>query len=137
MKIINFASIRTKLIFSMLAIAIIVIVIISSSLITKQYAVTKEKAEQGLAVLSDIVASNSLSAVIFNDPTSAEKTLSALIAQPDIMHAAIYNPTGSLFATYQGNKAYQSSIDQQTLLNIISSKKKLTQFNQDGVHSYT
>ena len=81
MKIMNFASIRTKLIFSMLAIAILVIVIISASLITKQYAVTKEKAEQGLAVLSDIVASNSLSAVIFNDPTSAEKTLSALIAQ--------------------------------------------------------
>ncbi|MGI2110059.1 ATP-binding protein [Shewanella frigidimarina] len=137
MKIMNFASIRTKLIFSMLAIAILVIVIISASLITKQYAVTKEKAEQGLAVLSDIVASNSLSAVIFNDPTSAEKTLSALIAQPDIIHATIYDPTGNPFAAYQGHGVYQGVIDQQELLNIISSKKKLTQFNNDGVHSYT
>ncbi|QDE32991.1 ATP-binding protein [Shewanella polaris] len=137
MKIMNFASIRTKLIFSMLAIAIIVIIIISTSLITKQYVITKEKAEQSLAVLSDIVASNSLSAVIFNDPVSAEKTLSALIAQPDIVHAAIYDITGNEFALYQGSDAYQVETDRQELINIVSSKKKLIKFNRDSAYSYT
>ncbi|WP_350432075.1 ATP-binding protein [Shewanella sp. H8] len=137
MNLMNFASIRTKLIVSMLAIAILVIVIISTSLITKQYAITKEKAEQSLAVLSDIVASNSLSAVIFNDPVSAEKTLSALIAQPDIVHAAIYDITGNEFALYQGSDAYQVETDRQELINIVSSKKKLIKFNRDSAYSYT
>jgi len=121
----------------MLAIAIIVIVIISSSLITKQYAVTKEKAEQGLAVLSDIVASNSLSAVIFNDPISAKKTLSALVTQPDIINAVIYTPSGEVFSLYQADPLHKIDSHKQDLLAYLSSNKKSIKFDNIGIHSYT
>lgn len=137
MSIINFSSIRTKLICSMLAIAVIVIVIISTALISQQFAITKLKAAQNLTVLSDIVASNSLSAVIFNDPNSAEKTLSALVAQPDIINAVIYDPVGTIFAVYSGNKENQSNIHAEQFLDIVSSKKKQITFSHDAVHSYT
>ncbi|MGI2172182.1 ATP-binding protein [Shewanella sp. MF05960] len=137
MSIINFSSIRTKLICSMLAIAVIVIAIISTALISQQFAITKQKAEQNLTVLSDIVASNSLSAVIFNDPSSAEKTLSALVAQPDIINAVIYDPLGHIFAVYSSNTQHESNIQTEQFLDVVSSKKKHITFSHGAVHSYT
>ncbi|MCL1112796.1 ATP-binding protein [Shewanella basaltis] len=137
MTIINLSSIRTKLICSMLAIAVIVIVIISSALINQQFAITRQKAEQNLMVLSDIVASNSLAAVLFNDPNSAEKTLSALIAQPDIIHAVIYDPKGNPFAEYSGSSQERFSMQTDRFLAAQSSKKKQIMFDNDRVHSYT
>ncbi|WP_282109526.1 ATP-binding protein [Shewanella algicola] len=136
MKMNNFFSIRTKLIFSMLAIALIVITIISTSLINQQYEITQQKAQQNLTVLSDIVASNSLAAVIFNDPSSAQKTLSALIAQPDIISAVIYNATGEVFAAYHGKKtADKSTLQAMNSATVI--KQKQIRLDSVGVHSYT
>ena len=137
MSIINLSSIRTKLISSMLAIAVIVIVIISSALISQQFTITRQKAEQNLTVLSDIVASNSLSAVLFNDPDSAQKTLSALTAQPDIINAVIYDPLGDVFAVYPGDKKYQTDKQAENVIDTQTGNKKQIVFIKDKVHSYT
>lgn len=56
-----------------------------------------------LSSQAQIAASNSISALMFNDPAAAEKTLSALQAQPSIISAAIYTPDGQLFAAYSRN----------------------------------
>ncbi|MDD8058532.1 ATP-binding protein [Shewanella metallivivens] len=136
MKIKNFFSIKTKLIFSMLLISLIVITIISTSLINKQYEITQQKAQQNLTVLSDIVASNSLAAVIFNDPSSAEKTLSALVAQPDIVHAVIYDALGEVFAVYQGKNGTDKP-QLEAINNLTSLKQKHLSLDTVGVHSYT
>ncbi|MCT8986641.1 ATP-binding protein [Shewanella phaeophyticola] len=120
----------------MLLISLIVITIISTSLINKQYEITQQKAQQNLTVLSDIVASNSLAAVIFNDPLSAEKTLSALVAQPDIVHAVIYDGLGEVFAVYQGkNSSDTPQLD--AINNLPSLKQKHLRLDTVGVHSYT
>jgi signal transduction histidine kinase/DNA-binding response OmpR family regulator len=53
-----------------------------------------------LSLLARITGSNCNAALLFNDPESAEKTLAALNADPSIVFAAIYTPSGQLFASY-------------------------------------
>jgi len=53
-----------------------------------------------LTTIAGIVADNSTAALVFNDPSSADETLSALKAKADIIGAAIFRRDGSLFATY-------------------------------------
>lgn len=55
---------------------------------------------RGLSIQAQIVASNSISAIVFNDPHSAEVTLSAFRASPHIISAEIYTLEGQPFAGY-------------------------------------
>jgi signal transduction histidine kinase/DNA-binding response OmpR family regulator len=54
----------------------------------------------GLSTQAQIIGSNSVSALLFNDTQSAEKTLSALKAAPNILSGAVYTADGNLFASY-------------------------------------
>ena len=56
---------------------------------------------RNLSIQAQIVGSNSVSALLFNDNQSAEKTLSALHSAPNILYAGIYKSDGQLFAAYQ------------------------------------
>jgi signal transduction histidine kinase len=62
-------------------------------------------AVQTLSVQAQIVGANSVSALLFNDPETAGKTLSALQAARSILSAAIYTSDGGLFASYQRDDA--------------------------------
>ena len=55
---------------------------------------------QELAAIAGIVADNSTAALVFDDPVSAEETLSALRAIPSIARAEIHRAEGGLFARY-------------------------------------
>jgi len=52
------------------------------------------------SVQARIIGSNAVSTLIFNDPPSAEKTLSALRASRHIVYAGIYTADGEFFAGY-------------------------------------
>jgi methyl-accepting chemotaxis protein len=52
------------------------------------------------SIEAQIIGSNAVSPLIFNDPRSAESTLSALRASPHIIYAGIYTPKGRFFAGY-------------------------------------
>src|SRR5712672_947652 len=54
-----------------------------------------------LSMQAQIVGFNSTSALLFNDPHSAENTLSVLQAWPNIVSAGIYTPDGRPFAMYR------------------------------------
>ena len=56
---------------------------------------------RNLSIEAQMVASSSASALLFNDPESAGKTLSALQAAPNILSGSIYLPGGRLFASYR------------------------------------
>jgi signal transduction histidine kinase/DNA-binding response OmpR family regulator len=58
---------------------------------------------RNLSLEAEIIGSNTVSALLFDDPQSADKTLSALAMSPSIMSAAIYKPSGQLFASYARN----------------------------------
>jgi signal transduction histidine kinase/DNA-binding response OmpR family regulator len=62
---------------------------------------------RNLSTQAQIIGSNTASALLFNDPQSAEKTLSALRASPEILSACIYTPDGQPFATYSRDQAGQ------------------------------
>jgi signal transduction histidine kinase/DNA-binding response OmpR family regulator len=53
-----------------------------------------------LSTEAQIIGSNTVSALVFNDPRAAETTLSALKASPHIVYAAIYTLDGQPFAGY-------------------------------------
>ena len=55
---------------------------------------------RGLNIQAEIIGSNSVAAIEFNDPHSAESTLSALHAAPNITFAGIYTVRGEPFAAY-------------------------------------
>jgi hypothetical protein len=55
---------------------------------------------RNLSTQAQIIGSNTASAVLFNDQQSAENTLSALRASPEILSACIYTPDGRRFAAY-------------------------------------
>ena len=56
-----------------------------------------------LSTEAKIIGSNTVSALVFNDPHAAETTLSALRASPHIVYAAIYTSEGQLLAGYWHN----------------------------------
>jgi signal transduction histidine kinase len=58
-----------------------------------------------LGIQAQIIGSNSISAVVFDDPRSAEATLSALQAAPHVMSAKIYTPEGYAFAEYRRDRS--------------------------------
>ncbi len=60
----------------------------------------RETMVRNLSTQAQIIGSNSVSALLFNDPQQAENTLSALMAAHNILSAAIYTPDGRLFASY-------------------------------------
>ena len=57
-----------------------------------------------LSIQAQIAGSNSVSALLFNDPHDAEKTLSALKAAPNILSAHIYTAGGLPFAAYSRDR---------------------------------
>lgn len=60
----------------------------------------REDLVRNLAAQAQIIGYNSVSAILFNDPQSAETTLDALRNQPDIIAAGILTLDGRVFAHY-------------------------------------
>src|ERR1700730_8818601 len=56
---------------------------------------------RNLGTQAEIIGSNSVSALLFDDSRSAENTLSALRAAPHVMSAEVYTPDGRAFAGYR------------------------------------
>jgi signal transduction histidine kinase len=55
---------------------------------------------RNLAAQAQIIGTNSVSAIMFNDPQAARTTLSALKDSPGILSAGIFTPDGHIFAEY-------------------------------------
>ncbi|MDR3752711.1 MAG: ATP-binding protein [Terracidiphilus sp.] len=75
----------------------------------------RDAAIASLSGEAQIVGSNSVSAIVFDDRTSAETTLSALSHSSDIVAAAIYTQEGVPFAQYPANGAI--SMERRPLAN--------------------
>jgi signal transduction histidine kinase len=60
---------------------------------------------RGLGIQAQIVGTNSVAAIDFNDPHSAESTLAALNAAPNIVFAGIYKLNGEPFAGFWRDKS--------------------------------
>lgn len=61
----------------------------------------RETIVRNLSIQARVAGSNSVTALVFNDPHTAENTLSALKAAPNIVSAGIYSLDGRIFAAYR------------------------------------
>jgi signal transduction histidine kinase len=61
---------------------------------------SRQAAIDNLTSEAQIIGANSVSAIVFNLPASAQTTLSALSNSSDVVAAAIYTQSGELFAEY-------------------------------------
>ena len=78
----------------------------------------RETMVRNLSTQAQIIGSNTVSALVFNDPQSAENTLSAFKADHNVLSAEIYTPDGRLFASYSRDPGTPAA----TIPSILSSQ---------------
>ena len=103
-KIKNF-SIKTKLILIQLLTASVVMAVFAIYIIYNQWKDYRNATKKQLISASRLLASNTKSSLQFFDKRDAERILSSLETQRDIVNAWIYDFSGNLFAAY-GKKGY-------------------------------
>jgi signal transduction histidine kinase len=96
-------SIPKKLTWMNMLVSGAALVLASAAFVTYGLTNLHENIIRNLTIQAQIVGSNSVSALLFNDSASAEKTLSALKASPHILSAGIYTFDGEPFAAYGRN----------------------------------
>lgn len=93
--------IGSKLFWLFLASNIAAILIVSIIVVGDQYNQGHKRLEDELLVQARIVGDTVSPALVFNDPRTAQETLAALHASPNVRQAAIYTTRGTLFASYK------------------------------------
>jgi methyl-accepting chemotaxis protein len=78
----------------------------------------REDLIRNLSAQAEIVGSNSVSALTFNDPQSATDTLSALRSVPGVISAGIVTNDGRLFARYVRNPSVRTLNPAQIPTNV-------------------
>ena len=76
----------------------------SYDLVTFRQMITRQ-----LSIQAQIIASNSVSALVFHDADAAQRTLSALKASPNILAAGIHSANDQAFAAYWRDKAHEDA----------------------------
>jgi methyl-accepting chemotaxis protein len=93
-------SIRRKLTALFMAISGITALAVSGPMAIYEVSKFKQTVVQSLAVIGDVLASNSTAAITFHDADGAREVLRALRAEPNVTRACIYTSDGKPFATY-------------------------------------
>jgi signal transduction histidine kinase len=73
------------------------------SFLAHNFVTSRQAAVNNLTAEAQIIGANSVSAIVLNNPDSAQKTLSAISSSNDVVAAAIYNQSGEIFAEYPAN----------------------------------
>jgi signal transduction histidine kinase/CheY-like chemotaxis protein len=73
----------------------------------------EESLVRRMRTVAEVVAWNGAPAVVFRDPDSARKTLSALRSEPEVVSAAFYDREGLLFADYRRADAGAPGLPEQ------------------------
>lgn len=98
-----YSSIKKKLIRISMLVSTFVLLLASMAFITYEVLTFRDTMVRELTIYADIIGINSASALVFNDPVSAEGTLKPLRAKPNIVSAGIYERNGQLFAEYSND----------------------------------
>jgi len=93
-------SIKQQLTRMNMLVSCAALLVACGAVLTYEVAAFRQSMVRGLSIQAQIVGANSVSALMFEDPESARKTLSALDAAPNILSAGIYTAAGEEFATY-------------------------------------
>jgi signal transduction histidine kinase len=93
-------SIRSKLMLVVLATTVAALVVAAIALVIYESRTYEQASANALMTQAQILGRASAPALVFDDPAAAAENLALLKVQPRIHAAAIYRPTGRLFASY-------------------------------------
>ena len=99
-------SIRSKLMLVVLATTAAALVIAALALILYESRTYERTTAGALMSQAEILGRVSAAALVFDDPKAARENLASLEAQPRIRAAAIYKPSGQLFASYGASDVF-------------------------------
>ncbi|MDY6953069.1 MAG: CHASE sensor domain-containing protein, partial [Thermodesulfobacteriota bacterium] len=92
--------IKGKLTVIIMATSVVVLLLASASFITNEVITFRQTMVENLSTLADVIGSNSIAALTFNDQESAQETLAALAAKPNVVSACVYTREGTPLAQY-------------------------------------
>ncbi len=93
-------SVRAKLLVLMLSTTLVALIVALFVLAVYDVRNYSEKWVSDLSTQAEILGRSSAAAVAFDDPKTAHENLNLLRVRPMILAAALYDPSGGLFATY-------------------------------------
>jgi signal transduction histidine kinase/DNA-binding response OmpR family regulator len=93
-------SIRWKLIVMIMLVSGISLAAATVAFVAFDWVSTKQAMVRRLQVVAGVIGDNSVTALAFDDPVTAEETLQALTSEPHIVAASIYDDTGQIFARF-------------------------------------
>jgi adenylate cyclase len=93
-------SISRKLTLIMMLATCIVLALASAAFVVHEIRVARRAMVGELTTLANAIATNTVSALTFNDPAAAMDTLAALRSSPTVVVGHILRPTGEVFARY-------------------------------------
>jgi methyl-accepting chemotaxis protein len=93
-------SIKRKVVLVTLVTSLVVVLLTCAALITYEVVTFRQGMARDMTVLADILGRNSTAALTFDSPEAADKTLSALVAEPHIIAAGLYGKDKKRFASY-------------------------------------
>jgi diguanylate cyclase (GGDEF)-like protein/PAS domain S-box-containing protein len=96
-------SIKRKLSVLTFGTRLVMFAILAASLIITDHIVFRKAMVKDLTTLADVIGTNSTAALSFNDPKSADETLAALRAVPNVISAYILTKNRTIFAKYLRN----------------------------------
>ncbi len=102
-------SIKGKMTAMIVIISTIAISFASIIFVVDEFFDDKQKMVEDLSIQAETIGINCTAALAFQDPKSAQETLSALKANPRIVSASIYTVGGLLFAHFAGKAEKGSS----------------------------
>ncbi len=97
-------SITTKLTKMNMLVSGAALVLACTAFIAYDLVSFRDNMVHNLSIKAQVVGFNSVSALLFSDPHSADNTLAALSAAPNIVSASIYTMSGQSFAKYQRDR---------------------------------
>jgi serine phosphatase RsbU (regulator of sigma subunit) len=93
-------SIRSKLMTGFMLTSVVALLITMAALAVYDRGAVRDEIRSDVAMLAGIIGENASSSLVFNDAQTAQQTLAALKAQPNIVTGALYDRHGKLFASY-------------------------------------
>lgn len=130
-----FKSLKVRLLLSMIFLVVLVTVVILWAVISSQTQAAKEQAKSELVSISEMVAENTVAALLFLDPVSAKNTLNSLKAKPDIYKAIIYDVNGKVFSEY-GFSEDPLNTREYEIVNIINNATNEIRSYDNELHAY-
>jgi signal transduction histidine kinase/ActR/RegA family two-component response regulator len=94
-------SIGQKLTLVGMLASLVALAAASVAFLAYEFFAFRDEIVRRLSVDSEIVGANTVSALLFNDPEAAARTVAALGAEPHVRAAGVYDAQGHPFATYR------------------------------------